>query len=1026
MANFSRTAFLSVVAAGALALGSGVACGQQVWTNLAAMPRSVEAGPACVRPEKFAAFALDRRSLAAVLATAPREFAQGGRAAAIVSIPMPDGSLAKFEVVESSVMADDLAAKYPAIRTYLGQGVDRPLMNLRFDVTPHGFHGSILSPEGEVYIDPYTLRDDVHYVSYYTRDHAASRRPFVCTTPGAEAAVPMARELQPGRSGAHLRTYRLAASMTGEATTTFSQQQGRAANVSDGLAAMVTIINRANQILETEVAVRGVLISGTDLRIFTNAATDPFSNPGDATGTNSNHSSYLSSNVGFANFDFAHVIHTGGDFGNAGAIGTACSATSKGLGMSSANPVPLDNLVVKLVCHEMGHQFGANHSFNSCSGGQSPAGPNSLEPGGGSTIMGYVGICSASENLQTAPDPMYNSGAYDQMIAYTTTGTGSPCPVVTATGNAPPGIDAGPNFAIPKSTPFTLTAIGADADGHALTYSWEDRSSGAPLAATAPDNNANPPSPLVRVRMHTASPSRTIPPMASILAGTSVIGERLPLFARTWNFRATARDSRAGGGGVATDDIVLSVQAAGPFRVTGPTAGSVNQLTTTVTWDVAGTNAAPISTENVRILCSVDGGATFPHVLAESTPNDGSVAVILPNVASSQARIKIEPIGNVYFAVSPGNFTVQAVPPGVILSLRGAITVSDLAGNCNRNGFVDPGESGIGLMIPVTNTGGTTGTQMVGTLTALTPGVEVLSAAASYGDVAYAGVSTNATPFLIRVPQSHSCGSAVALRLTMAHAMGSNVVDVSVPAWFASPPMNVNYAGARQIIPNPGAREIALSVAGVPALIHDVRFSILGSACTDAQGSVTAGLAHTAVNQLLISLRDPSGLSVLLWNQNGGNGGGPGTRGDNLCNTVFSDDAAVPASALGLNDAPYTGTWRPAAPLSAFGGRLANGNWVVRFEDSVALESGTVLAFGVTIRHRICAATRCPADQDNGSGAGLADGAVTIEDLLYFLTAFEGGNSRIDLDDGSGQGRPDGAVTIDDLLAYLIAFENGC
>ena len=136
---------------------------------------------------------------------------------------------------------------------------------------------------------------------------------------------------------------------------------------------------------QAEVAVRAVLISNNDQLIFTNAATDPFTAPGDATTTNSNHSAYLTTSIGFANFDYAHVIHTGGDFGNAGAIGTACSPTDKGLGMSSANPVPIDNLAVKLVCHEMGHQFGANHSYNSCFGGQSGPQQYALEPGSGST-----------------------------------------------------------------------------------------------------------------------------------------------------------------------------------------------------------------------------------------------------------------------------------------------------------------------------------------------------------------------------------------------------------------------------------------------------------------------------------------------------------------------------------------------------------------------------------------------------------------------------------------------------------------
>jgi hypothetical protein len=902
--------------------------------------------------------------------------------------------------------------------------VDNRAFNVRFDLTPSGFHGSILSPEGEIYIDPYTLREDAYYASYYTKNHAASHRAFVCTTPGADG-VPLTREIHPGRSGSELRTYRLACSFTGEATTTFSTQQGHAANVADGMAALVTIINRANQILETEVAVRAVLISNNDQLIFTSASTDPFTNTGDSIAMNSDHSSYLSTHIGNANFDYAHVITTGADFGNAGAIGTACSAASKGLGSSSASPVPLDNLAVKLVCHEMGHQFGANHSYNSCFGGQSGPQQYAIEPGGGSTIMGYIGICSGSENIVSLVDPMYNAGAYDQIITYTTTGIGSGCPVVTQTGNTPPGIDAGADYTIPKGTPFTLTALGADADGDALTYTWQEWSVGNSLAPASPDNGT---SPIVRVRPPSVSPSRTIPPMANIVAGTAVPGERLPNLGRTaWRFQAQARDSRSGGGGVATDDAILTVTAsAGPFVVTGPAAGSVVSGTTPVVWNVANTNVAPVSTSMVRIVGSTDGGTTFPYVLAEGVPNTGTANVAMPNVASTQVRVKVEAIGNVYFAVSPGNFTTQFVADGVRIASGGAIALVDVAGNCNRNGHADPGEDGISLTIPVKNMGGTTSASMVGTLSAVSPGVEVLTATSAYGDLAYAQVGVNQSPYLIKVPASHPCGSPVLLRLTVAHALGSNDVDVSVPTSFADEPRVFNYAGSRRLIPNPGAVELTIPVSGVPGAIVDATFTVTGSGCTDTPGSATVGLVHTAVNQLVVSLRDPSGTSVTLWNRNGGNVGTIPPRGDNLCNTEFSDAASRSVTTLVATDGPYTGTWQPAQPLSAFQGLAPNGNWIARVEDQVAGEGGSVLACRVTLRGQACTAPRCYADQDDGTGTGTPDGAVTIDDLLFFLGGFESGNAMVDVDDGSGTGRPDGAVTIDDLLYHLASFEAGC
>lgn len=69
---------------------------------------------------------------------------------------------------------------------------------------------------------------------------------------------------------------------------------------------------------------------------------------------------------------------------------------------------------------------------------------------------------------------------------------------------------------------------------------------------------------------------------------------------------------------------------------------------------------------------------------------------------------------------------------------------------------------------------------------------------------------------------------------------------------------------------------------------------------------------------------------------------------------------------------------------------------------------------------------RCSADVDDGSGTGQPDGGVGIDDLLYYLQAFDTGSHDADVDNGSGMGVRDGGVTVDDLLYYLSRFELGC
>lgn len=774
------------------------------WTLIPAMPGEQIAQEKWIRAERYQPLVLDEAALRAELAKLPTEedaAKVGGEAKwAEMSLPAPDGVMMKFRVCESSVMEKPLQEKYPEIRTYLGQGVDDPWATVRMSLTPQGFAAQVLSPTtGAWYIDRFTRFDKVYYTSYWKRDLVGPAEPFQCLTPGADPDVGVRRmqlrggNVDPQASGQTRRQYRIAVATAGEYTAFHG------GTVTLGLSAVTAVINRVTQVYENEFAIRLVLVANEDQVIFTNAASDPFTNPG-ANNTTLNAGQWAirsAAGIGTSGFDVGHTFIRASNAGVAGDIGNVCVAppssntnnsagngTGKGRGVTGLTSPVGDAFAIDYVAHELGHQFGGRHNFNSCSGSQGDSGSLAVEPGSGSTIMGYAGICG-SDNLQAHSDPYFNSLNIDQVIAYVSTGSGSSCAAVTTTGNTPPTVDAGLNYTIPINTPFTLTALsGADANGDAITYCWEQQNGTSTVdALPVTDLRTNP---IARSWSPTADPTRTFPRLQDLLNNNNVpIGEGFPTTSRAMTWRCTVRDNRAGGGGVNYDTTTIATTtSAGPFRVTSPNGGEAINGTVNVTWNVANTNTGSVNTANVRILLSTDGGQTFPTVLAASVPNTGTASVTLPAVQSTTARVKIEAIGNIYFDISNLNFTINTPAGTPNLVSGGATVVSDAigVGNGNGNGVIDPGENTVRLTIPVKNTGTNTATVVSGTLVSLSPTVAVEAGASAYANVAFNSTVNNSTLYSINVSPAHTCGAPISLRLDLTYSSGlTSSISLSLP-----------------------------------------------------------------------------------------------------------------------------------------------------------------------------------------------------------------------------------------------------
>ncbi len=616
-------------------------------------------------------YGLNLQALKEVLSTAPERGTFSGNSNLIISFPNAEGEFENFRIMEASVMHPNLAARYPDIKSYAGQGVEDPTARIRFSISPLGLQSMRLSSYKEAsFIEPYT-KDLSQYTIYKRQDKTGDFSNFECeVTDVAKSVISGNSELR-NADDSILRTYRLAVSATGE----YTQYHGGTKALA--LAAMNTTMTRVNGIYETDFNVTMILIANTDDVIYTSTSSDPYGNS--TGGYNSALQSTLTSVIGEANYDIGHLFANLQNNGNAGCIGCVCVNGQKGSGWTSHTVPEGDPFDVDYVAHEMGHQFGGNHTWTH--GGNEGSGVQ-MESGSGSTIMGYAGITGATD-VQSNSDPYFHAASIEQITDYIKS---TSCQTNTNTGNNVPTANAGSNYTIPKGTPFVLTGAGTDADaGNVLTFCWEQMNNGS-SSTTNPSTTATS-GPAFRSFNPTTSPDRYFPRLETIKTGaTSWQWEAIPNVARTLNFRMTVRDNVVGGGTNNSDDTVITVNGtAGPFVLNSPNTNvSWNAGTTqTVTWNVAGTTANGVNAANVDIFLSTDGGDTYPISLASGVSNDGSHDVIVPNNQGNQNRIMVRGSNHVFFDISNADFTIAGqvtcnanVPTGLAASNVGSSTAT--------------------------------------------------------------------------------------------------------------------------------------------------------------------------------------------------------------------------------------------------------------------------------------------------------------------------------------------------------------
>ncbi|MBF6608843.1 MAG: T9SS type A sorting domain-containing protein [Flavobacterium sp.] len=609
----------------------------------------------------------------------------------IVTFPTPNG-LENYRIWQAPVMHPDLAARYPDSKSYVGTSIVNPSATIRFSVTMFGLHVMrSAAGQGTSYIDPYST-DFATYMVYERKNLVGSRN-FTCEVIDEVTDEEAFRgaEISPLASDGIFRTYRLAMASTIE----YSAFHVNAAGLGGGtlaqkkaavIAAMNVSMTRINGVYERDMSLTMQLVANNDLVVFIDS--DTFDNNNAGTLINQSQT-VIDANIGAANYDIGHTVSTGG--GGLAQLNSPCT-NNKARGITGS-PSPVgDPFDIDYVAHEFGHQFGANHTQNnSCQRNNATA----VEPGSGSTIMGYAGICAP--DVQSNSDDHFHAVSIAEMSNFVA-GSGN-CSVNINNNNSAPVVNAGSNYTIPHSTAFVLRGSATDANGDALTYNWEQIDNQT-FGVVQPPTATNTGGPSFRSYSPSTSPDRFMPPFASVLTGNlAPTWDVVPGVARTMNFALTVRDNRMPNGGqTGRDDVAITTAAVGPFAVTSQNTDGISWVQSTsqtISWSVAGTTANGINTANVRILLSTDGGQTFDTVLAASTPNDGSETITVPNIAAVNCRIMVEALGNIFYAVNSRPFaigytitttcqtysssSILAIPDGTAPNVPGSPAISTIS-----------------------------------------------------------------------------------------------------------------------------------------------------------------------------------------------------------------------------------------------------------------------------------------------------------------------------------------------------------